>query len=126
MFNFFIESKNLKGPADVNKLQACYDGAISERVMNKFSFFDNSQTAQFNTAHTITSIYHGGIGDLTIYSTHASLSKNLQHSVEYRMKQLKGWKMTDTTETFRQNIETFIIFFFQLSSIDSLNFSIRV
>ena len=100
--NFFTECKGPKGRADVNKLQACYDGTIGERAMNELLSYNDSKTAQYNTAHTITSTYHGGIGDLKLYCIHASLSNGLQHPVEYRMTQLDGWDMTGNPKTFRQ------------------------
>ena len=70
--------------------------------MLELSSYVDPGTVQYNIAHTITSTYHGGTGDLTIYSTHANQSNNPQHPTEYRMTQLRGWKMTDTTDTFRQ------------------------
>ena len=100
--NFFTEGKGPKGPADVNKLQACYDGAIGERAMNEIQSYSDPKTAQYNMAHTITSTYHGGTGDLKIYSTHASLSSNPRHPVEYHMTQFNGWSMTGNPDTFRQ------------------------
>lgn len=100
--NFCSEVKGPKGPADVNKLLACYDGSIGERAMLELSSYVDPGTVPYNIAHTITSTYHGGTGDLTIYSTHANQSNNPQHPIEYRMTQLRGWKMTDTADTFRQ------------------------
>ena len=100
--NFVTEGKGPKGLADVNKLQACYDGAVIERGMLELSSYVDPGTVQYNVAHTITSTYHGGTGDLTIYSTHANQSNNPRHPIEYRMTQLNGWKMTGNLETFRQ------------------------
>ena len=100
--NFVTEGKGPKGPADVNKLQACYDGAVIERGMLEVSSYVDPGTVQYNIAHTITSTYHGGTGDLTLYSTHANQSNNPQHPIEYRMTQLNGWKMTGNPDTFRQ------------------------
>ena len=100
--NFFTECKGRKGPADVNKLQATYDGGLGERAMLELLSYNHPTTTQYNIAHTITSTYHGGTGDLTIYSTHASQSHNPQHPVEYRMTQLNGWKMTGNPDAFRE------------------------
>ncbi|KAL8904661.1 MAG: hypothetical protein Q9207_003110 [Kuettlingeria erythrocarpa] len=100
--NFVTEGKGPKGPADVNKLQACYDGVVCERGILELSSYVDPGTVQYNIAHTITSTYHGGTGDLTIYSTHANQSNNPQHPIEYRMTQLNGWKMTGNPDTFRQ------------------------
>ena len=100
--NFCTEGKGPDGSAPVCKLQATYDGVICERGMLELSSYVDPGTVQYNIAHTITSTYHGGTGDLTLYSTHANQSNNPQHPIEYRMTQLRGWKMTDTADTFRQ------------------------
>ena len=104
--NFFTEGKGPDGSAPISKLQACYDGAIGERGILELSSYVNPGTVQYNIAHTITSTYHGGTGDLTIYSTHANRSSNFQHPVEYRMTQLNGWKMTGNPDAFRQGATT--------------------
>lgn len=100
--NFFMEGKGPDGKAPVNELQALYNGILGQRAMLKLLSYTDPETVHYDIAHTITPTYHGGTGDLTIYSTHASQSNNPQHPVEYRMTQLRGWKMTDTIDTFRQ------------------------
>ena len=100
--NFCTEGKRPDGSAPVCKRQATYDGAICERGMLKLSSYTDPETVHYNIAHTITSTYHGGTGDLTIYSTHANQSNNPQHPIEYRTTQLNGWKITGNPDTFRQ------------------------
>ena len=100
--NFFTEGKGPDGSALVSELQATYDGALGARGIHELRSYVDPETAQYNIAHTIISTYHGGTGDLTIYSTHANQSKNSQHPIEYRMTQLNGWKMTGNPDAFRQ------------------------
>ena len=98
--NFFSEGKGQDGPGAVNKLQACYDGALGERAMNTLLSYNNPEAEQYNIAHTITSTYHGGL--LRIYSMHASQTSNPKHPIEYRMTQLRGWDITDSADKFRE------------------------
>lgn len=100
--NFFTEGKGPDGSAPVCKLQAMYDGALGARGMHELRSYVDPETAYNNNAYTITSTYHGGTGDLTIYATHANQSNNPQHPIEYRMTQLNGWKMTGNPDAFRQ------------------------
>lgn len=100
--NFFAEGKGPNGNSAVCKRQALYDGAFGARGIHKFRSYLDPETAYDNNAYTITSTYHGGSGDLTIYTTHPKLSNDAQNLTEYRMMQLRGWKMTDTADTFRQ------------------------
>lgn len=100
--NFFLEGKGPDGRAPVNELQALYDGAVGERGMLDLSLYIDPESLQYNVAHTITSTYHGGTGDLTIYSTHAVESTSTQRPMEFRMTQLNGWKMTGNADAFRQ------------------------
>ena len=100
--NFFTEGKGPKGLPDVCKMQALYDGVVGERGTLELSSCHDPETAQYNIAHTITSTYHGGTGDLTIYSTHANHSNSSRHPIEYRVTQLNGWKMTGNPDAFRQ------------------------
>ena len=100
--NFFTEGKGPSGNPAVCKRQALYDGALGARGVHKLRSYVNPETAYDNNAYTITSTYHGSSGDLTIYSTHPTPSNDPQNPIEYRMTQLRGWKMTDTPETFRQ------------------------
>ncbi|KAL9125666.1 MAG: hypothetical protein Q9217_005161 [Psora testacea] len=100
--NFFTEGKSPKGPADVNKLQAMYDGAVGARGIHELRSYVDPETAYDNNAYTITSTYHGGTGTLAMYTTHTTLSKDPKSSAEYRMTQLKAFAMTSDPETFRQ------------------------
>ncbi|KAL9630646.1 MAG: hypothetical protein Q9164_006316, partial [Protoblastenia rupestris] len=100
--NFFIEGKSPRGPADVNKLQAMYNGALGARGIHELRSYVDPETAYDNNAYTITSTYHGGTGALKLYTTHPTPS-TLPHQVsEFRMTQLRGWDMTDNLDTFRQ------------------------
>ncbi|KAL6717887.1 hypothetical protein ACLMJK_003972 [Lecanora helva] len=79
-----------------------YDGAVREQGMLELSSYVDPGTVRYNIAHTVISTYHGGTEDLTIYSTHANQSNSPQHPFEYRMTQLREWKMTNTADTSRQ------------------------
>ena len=100
--NFFTEGKGPNGNAAVCKRQALYDGAIGARGVHELRSYVNQEMLFDNNAYTVTSTYHGGTGDLTIYSTHPTLSNDPQNPIEYRMTQLRGWKMTDIPDTFRE------------------------
>lgn len=100
--NFFTEAKESDGSPAVCKLQALYDGALGARGVHELRSYVDGEASYDNNAYTITSTYHGGTGDLTIYSTHPILSNDPQIAVEYRTTQLRGWKMTDAPNTFRQ------------------------
>ena len=100
--NFFTEGKGSDGNPAVCERQALYDGALGARGVHRLRSYVHGETPHDNNAYTITSTYHGGTGDLSIYSMHPTSSKDSQHPIEYHMTQLRGWKMTDTPETFRQ------------------------
>ena len=100
--NFFTEGKGPKGLTDVCKSQPMYHGAVGARGIHKLQSYIDPETAYDNNAYTITSTYHGGSGDLTIYTTHPTLSNNAPNLTEYRMTQLNGWKMAGNPDAFRQ------------------------
>ncbi len=77
-------------------------GGSRERGIHELRSYVGQETLYDNNAYAITSTYHGGSGDLTIYTTHPTPSNDPQNPIEYRMTQLRGWKMTDIPETFRQ------------------------
>ena len=100
--NFITEGKGPNGTTAVCKRQALYDGALAARGVHELRSYVDPETAYDNKAYTITSTYHGGSGDLTIYATHPTASNNPKYSNEYHMTQLNGWKMTGNPEAFRQ------------------------
>ena len=100
--NFFTEGKGPKGDTPTCKNQALYDGALGARGIHELRSYVDPETAYDNHAYTITSTYHGGSGDLTIYTTHPTLSNDDRNLTEYRMTQLNGWKMTGNPDGFRQ------------------------
>lgn len=100
--NFFTEGKGADGSSAVCKRQALYDGALGARGVHELRSYIDGGKSYDNNAYTITSTYHGGTGDLTIYSTHPTPSNDPQNPIEYRMTQLDGWKMTRAPDTFRQ------------------------
>ena len=100
--NFFTEAKGPKGTADVCKLQALYDGALGARGMHELRSYVDPETACDNNAYTITSTYHGGSGALKLYTIHRTRSTDPNRNYEFRMTQLRGWDMTDNSDTFRK------------------------
>ena len=100
--NFFTEGKGSDGSSPVSKLQALYDGALGARGVHQLRSYITGEVSYDNNAYTITATYHGGSGDLTIYSVHPTPSKDPKSPIEFRMTKLRGWKMTDRVETFRE------------------------
>ncbi|KAL9023439.1 MAG: hypothetical protein Q9196_007198 [Gyalolechia fulgens] len=100
--NFFTEGKGPNGSSAVCKRQALHDSALGARGVHKLRSYTDPETLCDGKAYTITSTYHGGTGDLTIYSTHPTPSNGSQNKMEYRMIQLDGWKMTGNPDAFRQ------------------------
>lgn len=100
--NFFTEAKGSDGSPAVCELQALYDGALGARGVHELRSYVDAEASYDNNAYTITSTYHAGNGDLTIYSSHPVLSNDPKNTIEYRMTQLDGWKMTRNPDTFRQ------------------------
>lgn len=100
--NFFAEGKGPTGSAPVAKRQACYDGALGARGVHELRSRVDPETAFDNNAYTITSTYHGGAGVLSIFTTHATPSSNVEVPIEYRMTQLNAFAMTGNPDTFRQ------------------------
>ncbi|KAI9701440.1 MAG: hypothetical protein M1836_001495 [Candelina mexicana] len=100
--NFFTEGKGPNGNMAVCKRQALYNGALGARGIQELRTYIDQETSCDNRAYTITTTYHSGTGDLTIYSTHPTQTNQPQNRIEYRTTQLRGFKMTDTAETFRQ------------------------
>lgn len=101
LLNFFIKKKGPNGNIAIYKRQALYDDALNARGIHKLRLYIEPETAYDNNAYTITSIYHSDSGNLTIYSTHPTPFNNLQNSIEYRITQLRGWKITNISKTFR-------------------------
>lgn len=102
--NFFAEGKGPKGNASVCKLQACYDAAFGARAMYKLRSYVDPDTAVDGNAYTISATYNGGSGSgfLTLYATHAAISKDPERPVDYYMTKLRSFAMTDHHDTFRQ------------------------
>ena len=51
--------------------------------MYELRSYVDPETVYDNNTYTITSTYHGGPGNLTIYSTHPTPSNNPQNPIEY-------------------------------------------
>ena len=104
--SFFTEAKGPDGSAAVAKRQACYDGALGARGIHKLRSFEADPTLAYdNKAYTITSTYNDGT--LKMYMVHPTQASNVEDSPEYHMTQLRGWLLTDTSETFRQGVGAF-------------------
>ena len=102
--NFFIDGKGPKGLTDPCKNQAMYDGAVGARGIHTLRSHVDSKTAYDKRAYTT---YHGGSGDLKIYTTHPTLSNVPQDPVHYHMTQLNGWNMTGNPEFFQREASAF-------------------
>lgn len=100
--NFFAEGKGPNRNIAVYKNQALYNGALGARKMYKLRSLVDPETAYDNNAYTVTSIYHGGSGTFTIYTTHPIPSKIPKSPTEYRITQLNSFVITGNLDTFRQ------------------------
>ncbi|KAL9123877.1 MAG: hypothetical protein Q9217_006736 [Psora testacea] len=102
--NFFTEVKGPDGSAAVAKRQACYNGALGARAVQKLQGL-GQEPIYDNNAYTITSTYHDGT--LKIYTVHSTQAADLEDSHEYHMTQLRSFATTDTPESFRQGVGAF-------------------
>jgi hypothetical protein len=97
--NFFLAAKGPDGSLAVAGRQATYDGALGARGMHSLQLYGQEKPV-YNTAHTITSIYHGG--QLKMYTSHPGQPDSPERRPEYYTTQLRSFAMTDTVETFRR------------------------
>ncbi|MCJ1468032.1 hypothetical protein MMC07_006658 [Pseudocyphellaria aurata] len=92
--NFFAEIKSTSGSGEAAKRQACYDGTLGARGIQKFRTFGAEGVGMLydNKAYTITSTYHRGM--LRLYTIHPSSSNDPEKPVYY-MTQLGSFNVLD-------------------------------
>ena len=100
--NFFTEGKGSDGNPAVCERQALYDGALGARGVHRLRSYVHGETPHDNNAYTITSTYHGGTGVLKLYTMHPIPSTGPDNVSEFRQTKLKGFIMTDDSDTFRK------------------------
>ncbi|KAF3480819.1 uncharacterized protein GIQ15_06166 [Arthroderma uncinatum] len=103
--NFFLEAKGPDGSPAVATRQACYDGALGARGIQKLQSYNQDEPVYDNNAYTITSTYLAGT--LKLYTTHLTPPQESNGRPEYIMTQLKGWSMTSDPETFRKGASAY-------------------
>ncbi|KAI9700677.1 MAG: hypothetical protein M1836_002046 [Candelina mexicana] len=101
--NFFLEVKRPSGGTDVAKRQACYDGALGARGMDRLQSYREKEPVHDGKAYTITSTYHDGA--LVMYTTH--LTQAADGATAYHMTQIGGWLLTGNPDTCRQGLTNF-------------------
>ena len=74
-----------KGNTAVCKRQALYDGALGARGIRELRLYIDLEPVHDDNAYTITQTYHGGSGDLMIYTNHPTQSNDTQMLTEYRI-----------------------------------------
>jgi hypothetical protein len=97
--NFYLAAKGPDGTLAVAERQACYDGALGARCMHSLLSYEQEERV-YDNAHTITSIYLGGI--LKIYTSHLAQSSVPGGRPEYHMTQLGVYGLTHNIDVFRQ------------------------
>lgn len=98
--NFFTQGKGPSGNMAVADRQACYEGAMGARAIQRLQSYGQPEPVYDNNAYTITSTFDGR--QLMMYTTHLTAPVNPGGRPEYHMNHLKGWVMTSDPETFRQ------------------------
>ncbi|KAL9105853.1 MAG: hypothetical protein Q9227_009016 [Pyrenula ochraceoflavens] len=98
--NDFTEVKGPGGTQAVVKRQACYDGALGARAMQRLQSYEQPEPVYDNNAYTITSTFDGE--HLHMYTTHPTASTSPGGQPAYHMNQVNSWGMTGNVETFRQ------------------------
>ncbi|KAF3482660.1 uncharacterized protein GIQ15_01984 [Arthroderma uncinatum] len=101
--NFFLEAKGPDGSPAVATRQACYDGALGARGMQKLQSY-KQEPVYDNNAYTITSTYQAG--QLKLYTTHLTAPQESSRS-EYIMTSLRSFAMTDNRDTFRKGASAY-------------------
>lgn len=103
--NFFVAAKGPDGSLAVAMRQACYDGTLGARGIHSLQTHGQIWMGPDNSAHTITSIYHGG--QLKMYTISRSGLPDTEDHPEYYMHQLNAWSLTGNIEAYRQGITAF-------------------
>ena len=75
--NFLLEAKGKNQSVPQGQLQALHDGVVGERAMMKIARY--AKQASYDSAHTISAVYHAGAAIVEIPSTHAIQA---EHRVE--------------------------------------------
>ncbi|KAL8837690.1 MAG: hypothetical protein Q9170_002422 [Blastenia crenularia] len=106
---FFSEGKGPKGSAVVAKRQACYDGVMATRGIDKLRAYrvDNDEAVHDGNAHTITSTYNSSTGTLQLYTVHSTKQANSESPPKYYMTQLDSYAMTGRADRFREGASAF-------------------
>ncbi|KAL5433643.1 hypothetical protein PMIN06_011627 [Paraphaeosphaeria minitans] len=102
--NFFLAAKGPDGSLAVAGRQACYDGALGARGMASLEEYGQGEP-HYGTAHTISTIYHGGT--LKMYTSHLTQPNSAEASPKYHMTQINTWGMTGNADTFRQGARAY-------------------
>jgi hypothetical protein len=102
--NFFLAAKGPDGSIAVAGRQACYDGALGARGMASLEEYGQGEP-HYGTAHTISTIYHGGT--LKMYTSHLAQPSSAEEGPKYHMTQINTWGMTGNAETFRQGARAY-------------------
>ncbi|KAL9009255.1 MAG: hypothetical protein Q9173_005699 [Seirophora scorigena] len=99
--NFFTEVKGPEGSPRVVLSQALQDATLGARGILAIRGYIDPSTQYDNDAYTIAATYLPD-GLLTLYAMHPVPVTGQGYSVEYRMRQLRSFAMTDIPETFRE------------------------
>ena len=83
--NFFTKGKGSNGNTAIYKRQALYNSAIGARGIHELRAYISQEMLLNNNTYTVTSTYYSGTSDLTIYSTHPTLSNDPQNPIKYHI-----------------------------------------
>jgi hypothetical protein len=103
--NFSLEAKGPDGSLAEALRQACHNGAVGERAMHSLETYGKDEPVYDGTAHTISSIFHGGT--LKMYGHSVAPPNGPRTRPEYYMHQLGAYAMTHTNSSFRDGATAF-------------------
>lgn len=103
--NFTLEAKGPSGSLAEALRQSCHNGAIGARAMHSLEAYGQEEPSYDNSAHTFSTIYHGG--QLKMYAHSAAQPNGPDTRPEYYMHQINTYGMTGNKDTFIQGATAF-------------------
>ncbi|GAO14633.1 hypothetical protein UVI_02009150 [Ustilaginoidea virens] len=103
--NFSLAVKGPDGSSAVAERQACYDGALQARGMQRLLSYGEPSPVYGNRAHAVTCTYLDG--QIKMYTSHPVPSSNPRAKSEYVMTQINAYALTGNRDSFRQGVAAY-------------------